>query len=366
MKKTLSIFSILFTLLLLASCNMDATNGIFQSVLMSQTTITEPLSQIIDYNALTKEYYMISDNGLIKFSTTGYQTLVPYTSIPNIQYGFKNGTDIYLMSDYADTQGPIINKYYKYDGTNVNDVVLNIADGYKLISIDNNNKIYLNNKNDKKLVYGNFTFPNITAGAEILDYSAVAKLKTGIEVRNSLVLLLTTDSTSNQPDYVYYNYIIKSDGKAYVIHGLENSDTTIVSGAIQNGDDNNWYITAFNNSSDISNNEVIVYSLAFDGVNNRFNATKKFGTGVSSKDRDIVIGKKGSYYFHLAGRAPLFHFTDGSTTISQTIVNNLSSSIDFVYITPDPTGDIIATSNKGFYRLTNPSSPTGFVRINSL
>lgn len=350
---------------------MDATNGIFQSVLMSQTTITEPLRQIIDYNASTKECYMISDNGLIKFSSTGYETLKSFTVIPNIRYGFKDGNDIYLFSDIAGTNSSTTTKvYYKYDITTktIADVTLNIQ--HDLNYIDNNGSIYLEDKTNKKIFKGTFAYPNITADATaLLDYSSKAKAHNGIEIRGKVLRLFTSnvESAKTQADYENFNYIIKGSN-AYIIEGLENSNTAIVSGAIStDSTENTWYITAFNNSTDISSNEVIVYSLTFDTVNNRFNATKKFGTGISSKDRDIVIGKKGtSYYFHLAGRAPLFHFTDGSTTISQTIVNNLSSSIDFVYITPDPAGDIVATSNKGFYRLTNPSSPTGFVRINSL
>lgn len=363
MKKILITMLSIF-LVVLTSCNMDASAGIFQSVLASQTIITEPISQIIDFDTNNKVAYMVSQSGLMKFDKNGYTTLLSYSDYPGISNtAFKEGDFIYFRTSKAETDGGVTLKYYKYDITNQSVTSLDssafVPAGYEINFVDNN-FFYLSNKTDKKVYTATLDLDNdklkVDSASVVLNYSDIAKASNGVEVRPNYISIASSSvaNSTTSTDYSYTNYLIKDDKTVKIIKGLP-STSWKVSGVIKNKD-KGWYATAYNSSTDTNDYEIKIYSVYNDG-----NAKLKISTGISAKDIDLTIGElKGKYFFHVKDKAALYYFDDDSSSISQTSMTNLSSSMDFVASYSDDTSAIIATSQNGFYRLTDVGSSSGF------
>lgn len=364
MKKILIIMLSIF-LVVLTSCNMDASAGIFQSVLASQTIITEPISQIIDFDTNNKVAYMVSQSGLMKFDKNGYTTLLSYSDYPGISNtAFKIGDFIYFRTSKAETDGGVTLKYYKYNITNqsVTPLVSSafVPAGYEINFVDNN-IIYLSNKTDKTVYTATLDSDALKLDKKVLSYSDIAKASNGVEVRPNYISIASSSvaNSTTSTDYSFTNYLIKDDKTVKKIKGLP-STSMKVSGIIKTTS-GKFFATAYNSSTDTNDYEIKIYSVDDEG-----NAELKISTGISAKDLDLTIGElNGKYFFHVYNKAALYYFDDSSTSISQTSMNNLSSSMDFVASYTDGTGAIIATSQNGFYRLTDVTSASGFNRYTS-
>ena len=231
-----------------------------------------------------------------------------------------------------------------------------------MCSSDLNNTVYLLNKTNKKVYTATLTGDKLTKNSVLLNYSTdISSSYHGVEVRPNYISIASTNvvNSTTSTDYTYTNYLIKEDGTAVKIVALSDSSMK-VSGIIKTKS-NKIFATAYNSSTDTNDYEIKIYSVDDEG-----NAELKISTGISAKDIDLTIGElKGKYFFHVKDKAALYYFDDNSSSISQTSMNNLSSSMDFVASYSDATSAIIATSQNGFYRLTDVGSSSGFNRYAS-
>ena len=367
MKKILIIMLSIF-LVVLTSCNMDASTGIFQSVLASQTIITEPISQIINIDPTNKLAYMVSQSGLMKFDANGYTTLLSYSDYPSISYtAFMDSSkeNIYFRTTKAETDSNVTLNYYKYNIQNPKVDTLQSSEflpsRYELNYVDNDGNIYLLSKTDKKVNKATLSKDKLVLGAEVLNFNDITAKYNGVEVRPNYISIASTnvENSITPTDYTYTNYFINNTGVAKKINNLPSYSK--VSGIVKTKS-GKIYATAYNSSTDASDYEIKIYSID----ESTGDATLKISTGISAKDLDLTIGElNGKYFFHVYNKAALYYFDDSSTSISQTSMNNLSSSMDFVASYTDGTGAIIATSQNGFYRLTDVTSASGFNRYTS-
>jgi hypothetical protein len=362
MKKTTLILLALLLFALLSSCNMDATDGIYQSVMKSQTTQTEPISQIINYDSSTKKVLMLSSTGIMEYDgTTGtYKTLVTPKQVPHITRAFATTDDeVYFTNSVVNSDNTVTANYYKYNLTSdtfeeTEDLGLNSNQSINYAS--STGKVFINDSNAHTITLK-------SSGTQLLDYSTYISTAQnyGIEVRDKVTrLFVTEEDNPSSDDYDCINFLTNDTG-CTEITGLT-SNKWVVTGAITK--DGVTYITAFDNQLSHNNYQIVIYKVDTDGKVDQDSSIK---TGISARDFDLVLGKLGNYiFFHVYGRSPLYYFdsTAESPSIKQTSMSNLTSTIDFVTVL-EATDDevLIATSNKGFYKLTDVTRSSGFNRV---
>lgn len=360
MKKLLLI--ILASIILLSSCNMDATSGIFQSAMNSQKIVTEPIEQIIKKDTIS--ILFTSSKGIYKFDKDGYSSVYSNNNGVNAGNGIFDATtgDIYFTSSVVENNTPIF-RFHKWSKNNLETFSdFGLTTEQKILRVVDQDTIFINDETEsaKKVFIAKLdtTVNKIVpiTGKEI-SYSSSAEGFNNVGVKmigDNLIMFFYF----NTNDPITYRYYFVDSAKN--ILAVDPEFKAQITGAYLN-DDGTWIATSVKDSKLTINN--------FKSDAGGYKLDSSFDTEVAYSDRDMVIGKLGDdYFFHQAGANNVHYFKyDGSkTTINTTNYTNFSSAVDFVSILPNGTKMIVATTQNGFYELTSLTANDGFKRIDTL
>ncbi len=360
MKKILLI--LLTTVLLLTSCNMDATSGIFQSVMNSQTIVTEPIEQIIKMGP--DGVYFTSSKGIYKFDSKGYSSVYKNANGVRVDLGIiaddVSSTTLYFTSSTATAQEATIRFHKLVDGvvTTIPDFGLTKDD--EIIKVENKENIYINNEKEQ-IVYRaklNTLNDTIEKTLVVLPYPDSVKNNSeiGVEMHGNSIMFIYRNN--DKATYNFKYYFIKDTDTSFT--EVDSSFTKRITGTYVN-DDGSWIATSLKDGN--------VYIEYFDATGN-YLSDKSFDTSHNYNDTDIAIGKLGDKYFFRPATSPnVYYFADGASSTSSMKYNNFSSAIDFVSIKSLDTAEsamLVATSQNGFYKLTSLTDANGLRRIDTL
>lgn len=373
MKKT--IICLLVCIPLLFSCNVDATQGIFQDVLTSQPVANETIKQYI--GSIGNLAYVLTEKGIMTYDGANYTTIISTDDYPLITYATLSSAKdtIYFTNSSATGTTPeqVTVNTYKYVlaskaittvtlPTNYRVSAMSYYGNYARNTADTNVNLYQFTDDPSGTMTQIFAGESKTSGNKLRD----------ISMHFNRYATVSLHEPESDDDASFTNYIVKKTGNnppeatSDFLKITNLSSNYKVISAIWFSDTDGGFIATIDATSSTS------LKIRFHRVDATGVATEKTSLS-SSSTRPFIMEEDGNghVFFHIYGRSYMYYFNKASivanndVSYSYTSMTKLSSSMSFVAVDTTATlnpNPIIVTNKNGFYRLNDVTAKSGLTR----